>query len=85
MGFRLRRDRWDLEVDVLALPTTATEPATVTDLDMAQGFADTPALHTACRFAFLGNLTGLPCGTAPVGLGDAGLLAHRVHAHASRP
>jgi aspartyl-tRNA(Asn)/glutamyl-tRNA(Gln) amidotransferase subunit A len=61
------------EVDVLALPTTATEAPLVTDLDMRVGFADTPALHAACRFAFLGNLTGLPGGTAPVGSGAAGL------------
>ena len=29
--------------------------------------ADTPELAAACRFAFLGNLTGLPAGTAPIG------------------
>jgi aspartyl-tRNA(Asn)/glutamyl-tRNA(Gln) amidotransferase subunit A len=40
---------------------------------MRAGFADTPALHAACRFAFLANLTGLPAGTAPVGSGEAGL------------
>ena len=72
---RLRVTTADLlrEVDVLALPTTAKVAATVTDHDMAQGFADTPALHAVCRYAFLGNLTGLPCGTAPVGSGEAGL------------
>ena len=26
-----------------------------------------------CRFAFLGNLTGLPAGTAPVGIDPEGL------------
>ncbi|HJL19343.1 MAG TPA: amidase, partial [Sandaracinaceae bacterium LLY-WYZ-13_1] len=61
------------EVDLLALPTTVGEAPTVTDHDMRTGFADTPALHAACRFAFLGNLTGLPAGTAPVGSGEAGL------------
>ncbi len=61
------------EVDVLALPTTVGVAPGVTALDLAQGFADTPALHDACRFSFLGNLTGLPCGTAPVGLGEADL------------
>ena len=50
------------EVDVLALPMTADEAPRVTDQDMTAGFADTPALHSACRYAFLGNLTGLPCG-----------------------
>jgi aspartyl-tRNA(Asn)/glutamyl-tRNA(Gln) amidotransferase subunit A len=61
------------EVDVLALPTTASVAPTVTDDELANGFADTPAISRACRFAFLGNLTGLPCGTAPVGSGEAGL------------
>jgi Asp-tRNA(Asn)/Glu-tRNA(Gln) amidotransferase A subunit family amidase len=61
------------EVDVLALPTTGSVAPPVTDEEMAQGFADTPALGAACRFAFLGNLTGLPAGTAPVGSGEAGL------------
>jgi aspartyl-tRNA(Asn)/glutamyl-tRNA(Gln) amidotransferase subunit A len=72
---RLRASTAELlrDVDVLALPTTASVAPTVTDHDLKTGFADTPALHAACRFAFLGNLTGLPCGTAPVGSGDAGL------------
>ncbi|MGE0788443.1 MAG: amidase [Sandaracinaceae bacterium] len=57
-------------VDVLALPTTATVAPTVTALDLSQGFADTAALHATCRFSFVGNLTGLPAGTAPVGRGE---------------
>ena len=61
------------EVDVLAMPTTADVAPVVSDDDMTLGFADTPALAAATRFAFLGNLTGLPAGTAPVGSGDAGL------------
>jgi aspartyl-tRNA(Asn)/glutamyl-tRNA(Gln) amidotransferase subunit A len=61
------------EVDVLALPTTASVAPPVTDAELKHGFADTPALAAACRFAFLGNLTGLPCGTAPVGSGEDGL------------
>lgn len=61
------------EVDVLAMPTTRSVAPTVTDLDLKQGFADTPALQGACRYAFLGNLTGLPAGTAPIGYGDADL------------
>ena len=62
-----------LDVDVLAMPTTVSVAPEVTALDLEAGFADTPALHAACRFSFLGNLTGLPCGTAPVGSGEAGL------------
>ncbi len=61
------------EVDVLALPTTAQVAPPVTDAEMKQGFADTPALASVCRYVFLGNLTGLPAGTAPVGSGEAGL------------
>lgn len=71
----LRSQAADLlrEVDVLALPTTVAVAPEVTAFDLAQGFADTPDLQAACRFAFFGNLTGLPCGTAPVGSGEAGL------------
>lgn len=61
------------EYDVLVMPTTVSVAPEVTALDLEAGFADTPALHGACRFAFLGNLTGLPCATAPVGSGEAGL------------
>ncbi|MFK7988407.1 MAG: amidase [Sandaracinaceae bacterium] len=61
------------EVDVLVLPTTAAAAVKVSDQDMLQGFADTPALADVCRYAFLGNLTGLPCATAPVGSGAADL------------
>lgn len=69
----LRHDTADAlrEVDVLALPTVVNVAPEVTDAEMSGGFADTPALAAACRFAFLGNLTGLPCGTAPVGSGEA--------------
>jgi Asp-tRNA(Asn)/Glu-tRNA(Gln) amidotransferase A subunit family amidase len=61
------------DVDVLALPTTATTAPPVTDDDARDGFVDPPALDAMCRFAFIGNLTGIPGGTAPVGLSSAGL------------
>ncbi len=60
-------------VDVLALPTTATTAPPITDADLTDGFVDPAALDAACRFAFLGNLTGCPAGTAPVGMDDGGL------------
>ncbi|MBI3203692.1 MAG: amidase [Myxococcales bacterium] len=60
-------------VDVLALPTTATTAPPITDADLSDGFVDPAALDAACRFAFLGNLTGCPAGTAPVGMDDGGL------------
>jgi Asp-tRNA(Asn)/Glu-tRNA(Gln) amidotransferase A subunit family amidase len=58
------------DVDVLAMPTTGDVAPEVTDSELEHGFVDTPALATACRFAFLGNLTGLPCASAPVGSGE---------------
>lgn len=72
---RLRAETAKLlsEVDVLALPTTAATAPPVSDAEATQGFVDPPALEDACRFAFLGNLTGIPAGTAPVGLGAKGL------------
>ena len=74
-GLRVSTAELLREVDVLALPTTAAVAPTVTDLDLRAGFADTPALRDACRFSFLGNLTGLPAGTAPVGRAEGGLPA----------
>ncbi|MEM7138690.1 MAG: amidase [Myxococcota bacterium] len=61
------------DVDVLALPTTASVAPRVTDKEMTESFSDIDAVRKACRFTFLGNLTGLPCGQAPVGSGEAGL------------
>jgi aspartyl-tRNA(Asn)/glutamyl-tRNA(Gln) amidotransferase subunit A len=61
------------EVDVIALPTTATTAPTITDAEARSGIIDTTALDAACRFAFLGNLTGLPAASAPVGKDGSGL------------
>ncbi|HLV19859.1 MAG TPA: amidase [Polyangiaceae bacterium] len=55
------------DVDVLALPTAADVAPKVTDAEMLSGFLDAAALAAACRFAFLGNLTGLPAMSVPVG------------------
>ena len=55
-------------VDVIALPTTATTAPPISDRDAREGFVDPPALDAMCRYAFLGNLSGCPAGTAPVGL-----------------
>ena len=56
------------DVDLLALPTTAAPAARVTDAEFESGFLDPRTLDAYCRFAFLGNLTGLPALNAPVGL-----------------
>lgn len=61
------------QVDVLALPTTASVAPPVTDDEAASGFLDPPALSDACRFSFLANLTGTPAGTAPIGTNKIGL------------
>jgi aspartyl-tRNA(Asn)/glutamyl-tRNA(Gln) amidotransferase subunit A len=56
------------DVDVFALPTTVSTACRVSETDMEHGFLDARALDGLCRFNFLGNLTGLPALTAPVGL-----------------
>lgn len=61
------------KVDLIALPTTALGAPPITDAEATGGFVDPPALDAACRFAFLGNLTGCPAGTAPVGRDRNGL------------
>jgi Asp-tRNA(Asn)/Glu-tRNA(Gln) amidotransferase A subunit family amidase len=60
-------------VDVLALPSTAITAPRYTEEDAKTSFSDPAALEGMCRFMFLGNLTGLPAGTAPVGLDPGGL------------
>ncbi|NUP07713.1 MAG: amidase [Polyangiaceae bacterium] len=61
------------DVDVIALPTTATTAPKLPVHDRGLPFADTEAIDAMCRFNFLGNLTGLPAGTAPVGVDEDGL------------
>jgi aspartyl-tRNA(Asn)/glutamyl-tRNA(Gln) amidotransferase subunit A len=60
-------------VDLIALPTTATTAPALPVQDRGKAFADTVAIDAMCRFCFLGNLTGLPAGTAPVGVDRDGL------------
>lgn len=61
------------QVDVVALPTTAITAPRYTEADGQMSFSDPIALDGLCRYAFLGNLTGLPAGTAPVGFDAEGL------------
>lgn len=61
------------EVDVLVLPTTAITAPPYDEDDETRSFSDPMALDGLCRFAFLGNLTGAPAGTAPVGVDRDGL------------
>ncbi len=61
------------DVDLLALPTTRDVAAQVSDQDMESGFMDAKVIDALCRFCFLGNLSGLPALSAPVGRDAAGL------------
>jgi aspartyl-tRNA(Asn)/glutamyl-tRNA(Gln) amidotransferase subunit A len=61
------------EVDVLALPTVAGGAPRYTEEDGRACFSDPGAVHQMCRFGFLGNLIGLPAGTAPVGVDREGV------------
>jgi aspartyl-tRNA(Asn)/glutamyl-tRNA(Gln) amidotransferase subunit A len=61
------------DVDVLALPTTASGAPPITDSEASDGFVDPPAIDAMCRFAFIGNLTGIPAASAPVGVDADGL------------
>jgi aspartyl-tRNA(Asn)/glutamyl-tRNA(Gln) amidotransferase subunit A len=69
-GLRLEMQKLFREVDLFALPTTATTAPRVTDEEFDGGFLDARALDAMCRFNFLGNLTGLPALSAPVGLDE---------------
>ena len=59
-------------IDVLALPSAAPA-AKVSETDMKTGFLDTKVIDSLCRFMFLGNLSGLPALSAPVGCDNYGL------------
>ena len=61
------------EVDLVALPSVVGPAAKVSETDMRTGFLDTKVIDGLCRFAFLGNLTGLPGLSAPVGVDGLGL------------
>ncbi|MEO7108980.1 MAG: amidase family protein, partial [Polyangiaceae bacterium] len=67
-GLRREVARLFGDVDLLALPSMITTATPATDAEMASGFIDSAALDSACRFMFLGNLTGLPAASVPVGV-----------------
>jgi aspartyl-tRNA(Asn)/glutamyl-tRNA(Gln) amidotransferase subunit A len=72
-GLRSEAQRVLREVDVIALPTTAITAPRYDREDEQSSFSDAMAIAGLCRFAFFGNLTGLPAGTAPVGEDANGL------------
>jgi len=61
------------QVDLLALPTLAGGAPRFTEEDARRSFSDPGATDELCRFAFLGNLTGLPAASAPVGVDGEGV------------
>ncbi len=72
-GLRREMARTLEQVDLVALPTTVSPAAKVSETDMRTGFLDTKVIDGLCRFCFLGNLTGLPALSAPVGCDALGL------------
>jgi aspartyl-tRNA(Asn)/glutamyl-tRNA(Gln) amidotransferase subunit A len=72
-GLRRELARAFADVDLIALPSTVSSAAKVSDADMRTGFVDTKVIDGLCRFMFLGNLTGLPALSAPVGCDAVGL------------
>jgi len=72
-GLRREMARTFQEVDLVAMPSTVAAAATVSDRDMRTGFLDTKVIDGLCRFMFLGNLTGLPAASMPVGCDAAGM------------
>jgi aspartyl-tRNA(Asn)/glutamyl-tRNA(Gln) amidotransferase subunit A len=61
------------DVDLVALPSTVDVAPKSSDRDMIQGFLDTKVIDGLCRYCFLGNLTGLPAASIPVGYDTFGL------------
>ncbi len=57
----------------MALPTTVTTAPRYTEEDEKVAISDPAALEALVRHAFLANLTGVPAGTAPVGMDPGGL------------
>lgn len=72
-GLRREMARAFLDVDLVAMPSTTAAAAKVSDTDMRTGFLDTKIIDGLCRFMFLGNLTGLPAASMPVGCDASGL------------
>jgi Asp-tRNA(Asn)/Glu-tRNA(Gln) amidotransferase A subunit family amidase len=72
-GLRREMARAFQDVDLVAMPSTVTAAPKVSDTDMRTGFLDTKVIDGLCRFMFMGNLTGLPAASAPVGCDAAGL------------
>ena len=73
VGLRNAVARLFRDVDLLALPTTVETASPVTDAQFESGFLDAQTIGKLCRFNFMGNLTGLPAASVPVGVDTGGL------------
>ena len=73
VGLRTAVARLFRDVDLLALPTTVDTASAVTDAQFESGFLDAQTIGKLCRFNFMGNLTGLPAASVPVGVDASGL------------
>ncbi|MDF2694552.1 MAG: Aspartyl-tRNA(Asn) amidotransferase subunit [Labilithrix sp.] len=72
-GLRRELARTFGTVDLIALPAAGAPATKISDTDMRSGFLDTKVIDALCRFMFLGNLSGLPALSAPVGCDAIGL------------
>jgi aspartyl-tRNA(Asn)/glutamyl-tRNA(Gln) amidotransferase subunit A len=72
-GMRMAMAELFQRVDVIVLPTTAITAPSYTEAEERIALSDPTAIDGLCRFNFLGNLTGLPAGTAPIGMDSRGL------------
>ena len=72
-GLRMEVARAFASIDLIAMPSVVSTASKVSDKDMRSGFLDTKVIDGLCRFCFLGNLTGLPALSAPIGLDADGL------------
>jgi aspartyl-tRNA(Asn)/glutamyl-tRNA(Gln) amidotransferase subunit A len=72
-GLRIAMAELFGDIDVIALPTTAITAPRYTEAEERLPLSDPTAIDGLCRFNFLGNLTGLPAGTAPIGFDSKGL------------
>lgn len=72
-GLRMAVAELFRDIDVIALPTTAMTAPRYTEAEERMPFSDPTAIDALCRFNFLGNLTGLPAATAPIGVDSKGL------------
>lgn len=72
-GLRLEMQRCFREIDLLALPTLVRSEDRVTHAELEGGFTDMAMVQGLCRFMFLGNLTGLPAISLPVGTSEKGM------------